>query len=69
MLANTDRLDKPLTIGQIQGKFQMIILQNVGHTMHEDQPEEFAKKLKEFIERNSSAALEKLLKLKQQRKQ
>ena len=26
MLAGTDRLDKPLTIGQMQGRFQMVLL-------------------------------------------
>lgn len=29
ILAGTDRLDKPLTIGQMQGKFQMIVLPQV----------------------------------------
>ena len=29
MLAGTDRLDRPLTIGQMQGRFQMIVLPQV----------------------------------------
>jgi hypothetical protein len=30
ILAGTDRLDKPLTIGQMQGKFQLVLLPQVG---------------------------------------
>lgn len=30
ILAGTDRLDKPLTIGQMQGKFQLALLPQVG---------------------------------------
>ena len=32
MLAGTDRLDKTLTIGQMQGKFQMVVLPQVTAT-------------------------------------
>lgn len=35
MLAGTDRLDKELMIGQMQGKFQMIVVPGVGHMLHE----------------------------------
>lgn len=33
LLAGTDRLDKPLMIGQMQGKFQLVVLPAVGHTV------------------------------------
>ena len=36
LLANTNRLDTELTIGQMQGKFQMTILSNVGHSLQAD---------------------------------
>ena len=39
-LAGRERLDTPLTIGQMQGKFQMILMNGIGHYMHEDSPEE-----------------------------
>ena len=32
MLAGTDRLDRPLTIGQMQGRFQMVVLPQVQKT-------------------------------------
>ena len=31
MLAGTDRLDRALTIGQMQGRFQMVVLPQVAH--------------------------------------
>lgn len=50
MLAGTDRLDKDLTVGQMQGKFQLVVLGNVGHCLHEDSPKEAADNIKTFIE-------------------
>ncbi|ELU37128.1 alpha/beta hydrolase family domain-containing protein [Rhizoctonia solani AG-1 IA] len=35
VLAGTDRLDKTLMIGQMQGKFQMVVVPGVGHMLHE----------------------------------
>ena len=35
ILAGTDRLDKELMIGQMQGKFQMEVVPGVGHMLHE----------------------------------
>lgn len=35
ILAGTDRLDRELTIGQMQGKFQMSVVTGVGHMLHE----------------------------------
>ena len=35
VLAGTDRLDKELMIGQMQGKFQMEVVPGVGHMIQE----------------------------------
>ncbi|KAI5119450.1 hypothetical protein M0805_008387 [Coniferiporia weirii] len=52
VLAGTDRLDKELMIGQMQGKFQMIVVPDTGHMIHEDNPERLANILVEFWGRN-----------------
>ncbi|KII84405.1 hypothetical protein PLICRDRAFT_46311 [Plicaturopsis crispa FD-325 SS-3] len=52
VLAGTDRLDKPLTIGQMQGKFQMEVIPATGHHLHEDDPTRLAEILVEFWRRN-----------------
>ena len=49
MLAGIERMDKDLTIAQMQGKYKLSILRNVGHIMHEDKPEEVMKVIKDFI--------------------
>ena len=53
MLADTNRLDKKLTIGQMQGKYQLCIMGlGVGHTIHEDSPDRVCAKLLDFVKRN-----------------
>lgn len=52
VLAGVDRLDKKLTIGQMQGKFQNILIPEAGHTIHEDQPDKMANVIREFLNRN-----------------
>ncbi|XP_039022120.1 protein phosphatase methylesterase 1-like isoform X1 [Hibiscus syriacus] len=52
LLAGTDRLDRALTIGQMQGKFQMVVVRHTGHAIQEDVPEEFAALILNFIGRN-----------------
>ncbi|XP_024988269.1 protein phosphatase methylesterase 1 [Cynara cardunculus var. scolymus] len=52
LLAGTDRLDRALTIGQMQGKFQMVVVRHTGHAIQEDVPEEFASLILNFIARN-----------------
>uniref|UniRef100_A0A8C1JDC5 Protein phosphatase methylesterase 1 n=1 Tax=Cyprinus carpio TaxID=7962 RepID=A0A8C1JDC5_CYPCA len=47
-----DRLDKDLTIGQMQGKFQMQVLPQCGHAVHEDAPEKVADALATFMVRH-----------------
>ena len=52
LLAGVDRLDRDLTVGQMQGKFQMQVLPQVGHTVHEDSPDKVAEVLAGFLVRN-----------------
>ncbi|XP_038152831.1 protein phosphatase methylesterase 1 [Cyprinodon tularosa] len=52
LLAGVDRLDKDLTIGQMQGKFQMQVLPQCGHAVHEDAPEKVADALAAFMVRH-----------------
>merc|ERR1712154_432539 len=52
LLAGVDRLDRELTVGQMQGKFQMQVLPQVGHTVHEDSPDRVAEVLAGFLVRN-----------------
>ncbi|KAA8528022.1 hypothetical protein F0562_035109 [Nyssa sinensis] len=52
LLAGTDRLDRALTIGQMQGKFQMVLVRHTGHAIQEDSPDEIATLLLNFISRN-----------------
>ncbi|KAJ3557579.1 hypothetical protein NM688_g1402 [Phlebia brevispora] len=52
VLAGTERLDKELMIGQMQGKFQLVVLAGVGHIVHEDDPTGLAETLVEFWRRN-----------------
>ncbi|KAK3584372.1 hypothetical protein CHS0354_001296 [Potamilus streckersoni] len=51
LLAGVDRLDKELTIGQMQGKFQMQVLPQCGHAVHEDVPDRVADCLASFMVR------------------
>ncbi|KAA1467211.1 protein phosphatase methylesterase [Dentipellis sp. KUC8613] len=52
VLAGTDRLDKELMIGQMQGKFQMVVVPGTGHMLHEDDPVKLAEVLTEFWRRH-----------------
>jgi pimeloyl-ACP methyl ester carboxylesterase len=62
ILAGTDRLDKPLTIGQMQGKFQMEILPESGHCIQEDAPDKLADILVAFYKRNQPLDISKIRK-------
>merc|ERR1712226_1560825 len=55
ILAGVDRLDKDLTVAQMQGKFQMLVLPKAGHAVHEDLPNRVADALATFIQRNKMA--------------
>ncbi len=39
LLAASDRMDKDLTIAQMQGKFKLNVINDVGHIVHEDNPQ------------------------------
>lgn len=55
LLAGIDILDKTLTVGQMQGKFQMQVLARCGHAVHEDQPHEVAEVVASYMLRNRFA--------------
>lgn len=57
LLAGTDRLDKELMIGQMQGKYQLQVFPEAGHFLHEDQAEKTAMTVAEFYRRNDRRAL------------
>ncbi|KZT06141.1 protein phosphatase methylesterase [Laetiporus sulphureus 93-53] len=52
ILAGTERLDKELMIGQMQGKFQLVVIPGVGHMLQEDDPTRLAEVLVQFWRRN-----------------
>ncbi|CAJ0568519.1 unnamed protein product, partial [Mesorhabditis spiculigera] len=56
-LAGTDRLDKELMIGQMQGKFQTTLLKKVGHAIQEDSPSDLADESARFVVRHQFTTL------------
>ncbi|XP_050679585.1 protein phosphatase methylesterase 1 isoform X2 [Leptidea sinapis] len=52
LLASVDGLDRELTVGQMQGKFQMQVLTRCGHAVHEDSPAEVARVVASFALRH-----------------
>jgi len=55
LLAGIDSLDRTLTVGQMQGKFQMQVLARCGHAVHEDLPHEVAEVVGSYMLRNKFA--------------
>ncbi|WRT70358.1 uncharacterized protein IL334_007356 [Kwoniella shivajii] len=53
VLAGQERLDKELMVGQMQGKFQLEVMQDTGHYLHEDDPSSLASTLIQFWRRNT----------------
>jgi protein phosphatase methylesterase 1 len=51
IVADTDRLDTELTIAQMQGKFQTVLVPNATHAVHEDQPSLAADAVAGFVAR------------------
>ena len=49
LLAGTDRLDRDLTIAQMQGKFQMNVVYGTGHILQEDSPDRTTEILDSFF--------------------
>ncbi|SCV99467.1 LAFE_0A03796g1_1 [Lachancea fermentati] len=54
VLAGNDNLDRQLIIGQMQGKFQLVVFQMSGHFIQEDYPAKTALTLIDFWRRNDS---------------
>ncbi|TPX54592.1 hypothetical protein CcCBS67573_g09556 [Chytriomyces confervae] len=57
LLAGTDRLDKELMIGQMQGKFQVVVYPESWHYVQEDVPGKLALSLLEFWKRNQKLVI------------
>uniref|UniRef100_A0A8D3EC30 Protein phosphatase methylesterase 1 n=1 Tax=Scophthalmus maximus TaxID=52904 RepID=A0A8D3EC30_SCOMX len=55
LLAGIDRLDRDLTIAQMQGKFMMQVLPPCGHAVQEDKPEKVAEAVAAFLLRHKFA--------------
>lgn len=55
LLASIDGLDRTLTVGQMQGKFQLQVLARCGHVVHEDRPHEVAEVIAGYMLRNKFA--------------
>merc|ERR1719219_819659 len=51
LVADPSNLDKEMTIAQMQGKFQIQMLPQSGHAVHEDQPEQIAAKISNYLKR------------------
>lgn len=54
LLAGNENLDKELIIGQMQGKYQLVVFQDSGHFIQEDTPVKTAITLVDFWRRNDS---------------
>jgi protein phosphatase methylesterase 1 len=55
VLAGAESLDKDLMIGQMQGKYQLTVFQDVGHCLQEEAPRRLGVVLLEFWKRNLGA--------------
>lgn len=62
VLSGNDALDKELIIGQMQGKYQLIVFNNTsaGHFIHEDVPKQTAITIMDFVRRNGFSGLDVL---------
>ncbi|KAK9477064.1 Alpha/beta hydrolase family-domain-containing protein [Lipomyces japonicus] len=56
VLAGTDRLDRTLTIGQMQGKYQLEVVPESGHFIQEDAASKLAELMAQFWFRNRAGA-------------
>ncbi|KAH3677558.1 hypothetical protein WICPIJ_008965 [Wickerhamomyces pijperi] len=56
VLAGTDNLDKDLMIGQMQGKYQLVVFQDSGHFVQEDCSSRLAYTVMEFYQRTCGSA-------------
>lgn len=49
VMAGSERMDKELTIGHMQGKFKLMTIPNVGHFIHEDNFKNFSEVCCDFV--------------------
>jgi len=54
IVAGTDRIDKDSTliVGQMQGKYQNVVIASSGHCIQEDRPDQMIEELRKFAEWN-----------------
>ncbi|XP_030748392.1 protein phosphatase methylesterase 1 [Sitophilus oryzae] len=57
ILANIHGLDTKLTVGQMQGKFQLQVLAKTGHAVQEDQPHQVAEILSIYLVKQKCAEI------------
>jgi protein phosphatase methylesterase 1 len=79
LLAGTDRLDKPLMIGQMQGpsqemelmvgRYQLVVFPEAGHFLHEDLPARTGEALIELWRRNDREAVKRIALINAQKHQ
>jgi protein phosphatase methylesterase 1 len=49
LLAGNDRMDKELMIAHMEGRFKMVVVDEVGHAVHEDRPSKVAEIFRDFL--------------------
>ncbi|XP_036354883.1 protein phosphatase methylesterase 1-like [Octopus sinensis] len=49
ILTTAENLDNSLMIGHMQGKFQLVLLHNCGHLIHEDVPDQVVEAVSKFV--------------------
>ncbi|KAH0794460.1 protein phosphatase methylesterase 1 [Histomonas meleagridis] len=54
VLPDINRLDTPFTIGHMTGKFQLEVILNTYHCVHEDEPKKFTEMINRLIKRLGS---------------
>lgn len=52
VLADTEYMDREMTVAQMQGKFQMIVVRGSGHAIQEDKPAELAEPIANMINKH-----------------
>ena len=61
LLANVDRLDVEMSVGQMQGKLQVEVVRDAGHQLHEDKPREVARLMVEWMQRQQMVKRAKMM--------
>jgi protein phosphatase methylesterase 1 len=49
LLAGSERMDKDLSIAHMAGKFKMVVIENVGHAIQEDNPISVSQNFEQFL--------------------